>query len=183
MIKGKVAYMAPEQARGERVDRRADIFSVGVMLWEALIGKRFAGGSKVSEVTKMHDRVTGREARLRDVCEDVAPELEQICESALALAPEARTPTALQFAEEIERYLVTQIFCPAAEELALAMEPAFREERAQIAGLLQQQMMLRSEQSGSLPAPNTASLIPRMKACAGPGWPPSSPLRCWVRPI
>src|SRR4029079_3697087 len=40
VLKGKASYMAPEQALGDPVDRRADIFSVGVMLWEALTGTR-----------------------------------------------------------------------------------------------------------------------------------------------
>jgi serine/threonine protein kinase len=41
VLKGKLAYMSPEAVRNERLDRRSDIFSVGVMLWEAATGRRF----------------------------------------------------------------------------------------------------------------------------------------------
>src|SRR5207249_8154769 len=44
VVKGKAAYMAPEQAQGHRVDRRADIYSAGVMLWEAVTGQRMWPG-------------------------------------------------------------------------------------------------------------------------------------------
>ena len=44
VLKGKVAYMAPEQARGQKVDARADVFSTGIMLWEALTGRRMYEG-------------------------------------------------------------------------------------------------------------------------------------------
>ena len=40
VVKGKLAYLAPEQARGERVDRRADVFALGVTLWELSLGRR-----------------------------------------------------------------------------------------------------------------------------------------------
>jgi serine/threonine protein kinase len=175
VIKGKVDYIAPEQIRGEQVDRRADIFSLGVMLFEAITHVRFAGGSKVSEVTKMHDRVTGREPRVREVRDDVPGELEHICERAIALDPADRTATALEFAEDLERYLVSANLRPEPEQLAAAMEPAFREERAQIARVVQQQMMLRTEETGPLqdsqapgppsarPAANLEELAPRMR--------------------
>src|SRR5215475_2694230 len=40
IVKGKLTYMAPEQARGQPIDRRADLFTVGILLWELLAGRR-----------------------------------------------------------------------------------------------------------------------------------------------
>ena len=49
-LKGKIAYMAPEQVRGEEVDRRTDVYSAGVVLWEALTCKRLVSGKNEASV-------------------------------------------------------------------------------------------------------------------------------------
>ena len=51
-VKGKLAYMAPEQARGEALDRRADVFAVGIVMWELLTGDRLFKAD--SDAATMH---------------------------------------------------------------------------------------------------------------------------------
>ena len=50
MILGTAAYMSPEQARGQTVDKRADIWAFGVVLWEILAGRRLFEGKTTSDV-------------------------------------------------------------------------------------------------------------------------------------
>src|ERR1700761_3781049 len=76
VLKGKVAYMAPEQARGERVDRRADIFSVGVLLWEAVTGRRLWKG--VPDITILQRLLNGDIPTPKSVKPDVDDKLEAI---------------------------------------------------------------------------------------------------------
>jgi serine/threonine-protein kinase len=65
LLKGKLGYMAPEQARGERIDRRADVFAVGVMLWELIAGRRM--WRSVGEVEVLKRLVAGEIPELRGV--------------------------------------------------------------------------------------------------------------------
>ncbi len=142
VIKGKADYIAPEQIRGEEIDCRADIFSLGVMLWEALAGRRFAGGPDVSEITKMHLRLTGGEAKLRDVNPEVPERLAQICERAIALDPSHRHPNALELSQDLDDYLADSSLHPNARQLADMIGPAFHRERDQLRKLIDEQMKL-----------------------------------------
>ncbi len=67
-LKGKLAYMAPEQVRSEEVDRRTDIFAVGIMLWEMLTLRRlFAGDTEAAVVLNVLEREVVPPSTLADV--------------------------------------------------------------------------------------------------------------------
>src|SRR5687768_15373108 len=82
VVKGKVHYMAPEQIAGQKVDHRADLFSVGVMLWEAIARRRMHDKDSVYEI--MRKVAMAELPRIRDVASDVPEELERILNRALA---------------------------------------------------------------------------------------------------
>ncbi len=87
-IKGKVAYMAPEQAAGRAVDARADQFALGLVLWECLTGERLYHGDSDLEVLR---HVVACETRpVRDLRGDVPPALESIVMRTLSASPDAR---------------------------------------------------------------------------------------------
>jgi serine/threonine protein kinase len=102
-LKGKLGYCAPEQVRSLPVDARADVFAVGVMLWEALAGKRMARGATAAEICDA--RVSGAEPRIREVRPNLLPSLAAICDRAIALNPEDRYATAAELAADIDAYL------------------------------------------------------------------------------
>lgn len=102
MIKGKIHYMPPEQLLGEAsIDRRADIFAVGVMLWEAIAGRRMWEGSAEGGVVRA--LANGSLPRLRDAAPKVPQDLERICEKALAIDRKERYATAEEMQIELEQ--------------------------------------------------------------------------------
>ncbi len=102
VIKGKFAYMAPEQIEGSDIDRRVDIFALGVCLYEALTGKPLY--HRKSEVETMRAIALEPVPRLRGG-RPFAPELEAIVQRALAKAPAERYRTAREMQEALDRYL------------------------------------------------------------------------------
>src|SRR5438552_1677534 len=102
-LKGKTAYMAPEQARSGIVDRRADVYAAGVVLWELLAGRRMWGGANQVEIlTRV---AAGDIPSLRQATPNLCPELEAICGRTLATKREDRYASAAELAAEIATYL------------------------------------------------------------------------------
>jgi eukaryotic-like serine/threonine-protein kinase len=137
-VKGKVTYMAPEQVRGETVDRRADVFAVGVMLWEAATGLRLWQG--VSEQTMMKRLSVGRLLPPRAVSPDVPVALEAIILKALAPDREDRYATAAEMQAALEAYLEARGERVEPSDLGALVAAEFTDDRARIKGVVEEQL-------------------------------------------
>jgi eukaryotic-like serine/threonine-protein kinase len=105
VILGTPAYMSPEQARGDSrlVDRRSDVFSLGVVLYEMLTGtKPFEGSSQIQLLQQIQSRDP---RRLRAVDGKIPRDLETICLKALAKTADRRYATAGELADDLQRFL------------------------------------------------------------------------------
>ncbi|MEO8183266.1 MAG: serine/threonine-protein kinase [Deltaproteobacteria bacterium] len=103
MLRGKLGYMPPEQVCAEGIDARVDVFAVGVMLWEAVAGRRIWGELNHAGIIRRlmdHDI-----PKLSEAVPELDPELDRICARALAPARDQRYPDADSFLRDLERYL------------------------------------------------------------------------------
>jgi serine/threonine-protein kinase len=105
VVKGKIRYMSPQQIVGEKLDRRADIFAVGMILWEAAARERM--WRQESEPAVMHHIVNGEIPAPSSVNPDVSPELERIVMKALSPEPEARYATAAELQADLDAMRAT----------------------------------------------------------------------------
>jgi len=103
-VKGKYVYMAPEQARGEAVDRRADVFSLGVSLYEALTFTR--PFDRENDLAILKAILSGDFPSPRKLRRDVPEELEQIVLKAMSPDPDERFQTAGEMAAALEELIV-----------------------------------------------------------------------------
>jgi serine/threonine protein kinase len=103
VIKGKYYYMSPEQAWGDPLDHRSDVFSAGIVLYEMLTGQMLY---LEEDLHKLLDMV--RKANIRPPTQmrrDIPPQLERIVMHALQKDANARYQTAADFATDLERFL------------------------------------------------------------------------------
>ena len=98
-LKGKLAYMAPEYLRGESIDRRFDVFAVGIVLWESLAGKRLFRGANEAETVRL--LLDHQPASLASVA-PAAAALDGVVMTALARALDERFQNAQAMAAALE---------------------------------------------------------------------------------
>ena len=102
VLKGKVPYMSPEQCRGEQLDRRSDIFSLGIMLWELTTRRRLFGGA--NDIVIAGKICSGEVPRPSSVVAGYPAELEAIVLKALAHDRDDRYATAQELQIDLEAY-------------------------------------------------------------------------------
>lgn len=137
VVKGKVAYMPPEQVTSGPIDHRADLFSVGVLLWEAVAGQSMHADLSVYE--SLNRLVRGDLPKIRDVAPEVPRELERIVTRALQLDPTQRYPDADSFRHDLLTYLETTSKVRA-RDVGEAVARLFSRERAEISQVIRRAM-------------------------------------------
>jgi serine/threonine-protein kinase len=104
-VKGKLGYLAPEQARGEDVDGRADVYALGVTLWEMLVGRRlFAGKDDLETLRNLMLKAVPPPSSLRP---GIPAELDRVVLRALERDRERRYATAEELARDCDAVLST----------------------------------------------------------------------------
>ncbi len=126
ILKGKFSYMSPEQVRGKPIDRRSDLFSLAVCLYEMLTLERcFSGESDFSTLEKV------READYRkptQINRDIPPELERIIERGLTRDPEHRYQAASDFQDALQKFLYQSGAFYSRKDLSAFMRHTFARE-------------------------------------------------------
>lgn len=128
MVKGTLAYMAPEQYDGERVDLRVDVYAMGVVLWELLAGRRLRESGSLRSL----ERAMASEAPLLDTPQPAG--LEAVVGKALCPRPEGRFATAAEMADALRPFVTNENH--ARKSLGQALELAFRRELAELDAIL-----------------------------------------------
>jgi eukaryotic-like serine/threonine-protein kinase len=163
VIKGKLRYMPPEQIAGEDVDRRADVFAVGVMLWEALTGTKLWKG--LSDATIMNRVLSGEIPKPENVASPIPAELTEICLRALAPERRDRYRTALELELALEDYLAKRSHYVSAREVGKFMAERFAPVRKAVEQRIESEL---GQNESSRPPPG--SLLPRANTPSRTGY-------------
>jgi eukaryotic-like serine/threonine-protein kinase len=165
VIKGKIAYMAPEQVRGGApVTGQADIYAVGILLWEAIAGARFWG--KSSDVEMFGELLRGHTASAPSE-RSGKPErsaFDAVCAKALAPNCEDRFESALEFQKAVEAAMRQAGVVASNREVAAFVGETFDHERRLVEASIEQHA--RAE-VGSLPS--LPSLFPESRSSIDSG--------------
>jgi serine/threonine protein kinase len=135
-FKGKYAYCAPEQLTGEAIDRRTDVFCVGIVLWECLTGQSlFKGSTDAAVIDAVRSQPILPPSNVR---RGVPPELEQLTMKALARKRQERFQSAFEMSEAVDRFLSHWPHRPTSKTIGLWLEHTFGAQRATLKKALAQ---------------------------------------------
>jgi len=170
VAKGKLGYMAPEQAERVKLDRRVDLFSTGVVLWECLaMQPLIADESHMIAVKKwLHEPFP----LLSSVRPELDPVISTICERALERDRERRYETAAAMRDDIEKVIAAHSWSRGT--LASVMQELFQEERKARAIQIKHAMSLLSSSdrsSGTVELRSAPSESPQAKSRLLGAWP------------
>ncbi len=150
IVKGKFSYMSPEQITGGDVDRRSDIYSLGIVLFECLASRRLYRGDSPEDIARLI--LEHRAPRLRDVVPDCPKALDELCAKALSRHPSKRFQTSVEMGDALREHLDDIRHNQNASSLAKLMEERFSSkiaERRQVfetalAGSQEEQRLLKA---------------------------------------
>ncbi|MFT5356064.1 MAG: serine/threonine protein kinase [Polyangiales bacterium] len=129
VIKGKFAYIAPEQVTGGHVDQQADIYSLGVVLWEMLAGKRLRPHD--NDVVTLQALVQGETPSIQEENSEVDDVLAAIVARALRMDASERYESANAMAEALDDWLAQRTTQIVKEDVAALIGDTFEGERVQ----------------------------------------------------
>jgi serine/threonine protein kinase len=153
VLKGKVAYMSPEQATGAPIDARSDVFAMGIVLWELLTQRRLMTGD--SAASTLHRLLNAPVPSASSLRHDVAPTLDAIVECALQKDPNRRFASALAMREAIEHFIASTGHPVRTEEIGRQVGAMFVDVREAIKRQIQEHV----EGAGQVSAPPEDSQI------------------------
>ncbi len=128
VIKGKLAYLAPEQVAGKPADRRCDVFCLGIVMWELLTNKRLF--ARENDVATLSAVIAAEVPTLSSIRQGIHPQLEGVVSKALAKDPELRYQTAGDLFDALEEYFATRTLRPSSKVIGQWLIGLFGQERA-----------------------------------------------------
>jgi serine/threonine-protein kinase len=175
MIKGKFAYMSPEQAGSADLDRRSDVFALGVVLWEALTGGRaFHSDTPARTIMRVLEHSPKKPI---DVRPEVGDELSAITMKCMAKDPDARYASAAAVADALRAALRTRGAPVDEGDLASLVKTHFGEERAKFMDRLRTEYLDADGTTRTFTPPAEGSAVAVMSVSSGASAPAGVPKR------
>lgn len=150
VLKGKVAYMSPEQAMAGPIDQRSDLFAMGIVLWELLTRQRLMTGD--SAAATLHRLLNSPIPTVSSVRADVDPELDAIVAKALEKDPKYRFQDALEMRDALDTFISSSGKGPRVEDVGHTLSAMFQSTREEV----QKQVQVHMEKIANAPPPESA---------------------------